>query len=78
LQIEDWEVHFVAPGRKGPFLVHAEAWPGPSGRTLARFSLLDEGQSDAVVATGAAAFHVAEHGPDTQPGRAWPRRPSEA
>lgn len=78
LQIEDREVHFVAPGRKGPFLVHAEAWPGPSGRTLARFSLLDEGQSDAVVATGAAAFHVAEHGPDTQPGRAWPRRPSEA
>jgi hypothetical protein len=56
LQIEDWEVHFVAPGLTGPFLAQAEAWSGPEGRSLARFSLVDEGRSDAVVAVGTAAF----------------------
>lgn len=61
LQVEDWEVQFVAPGRKGPFLVRAEAWRGPVDRILTRFTLHDEGREDAVVATGAAAFRVAEH-----------------
>jgi hypothetical protein len=56
LQIEDWEVHFVAPGRKGPFFVRADAWCGPAGRLLARFTLVDEGQSEAVVASGTATF----------------------
>jgi hypothetical protein len=60
LQVEDWEVQFVAPGRKGPFLVRAEAWPGPLDRILTRFSLHDEGSEDVVVATGAAAFRVVE------------------
>jgi acyl-coenzyme A thioesterase PaaI-like protein len=65
LQVEDWEVHFVAPGRKGPFLVRAEAGHGPTGRILARFTLLDEGHADAVVATGTAAFRVAGYPPDS-------------
>jgi len=56
LQVEDWEVHFVAPGRKGPFLVRADAWSGVAGRFLARFTLVDEGQSEAVVASGTATF----------------------
>jgi hypothetical protein len=56
LQIEDWEVHFVAPGRMGPFLVRADAWRGEAGRLLARFTLVDEGQSEAVVASGTATF----------------------
>jgi acyl-coenzyme A thioesterase PaaI-like protein len=56
LQIEDWEVHFVAPGRKGPFLVRADAWRGPAGRVVARFTLVDEGQSETIVASGTAAF----------------------
>jgi hypothetical protein len=60
LQIENWEVHFVSPGRKGPFLVRAEAWRGSVGRLLTRFTLLDEGNEGAVVATGAAAFRAAE------------------
>jgi acyl-coenzyme A thioesterase PaaI-like protein len=60
LQVEDWEVHFVAPGRKGPFLVRAEAWRGPADRFLTRFTLHDEGSADAVVAAGAAAFRVVE------------------
>jgi acyl-coenzyme A thioesterase PaaI-like protein len=60
LQAEDWEIHFVAPGRKGPFLVRAESWRGPAERFLSRFVLVDEGNEDAVVATGAAAFRVAD------------------
>jgi len=58
VQVEDWEVHFVAPGRKGPFFAHAEAWSGPAGRLLTRFTLCDQGMEDAVVASGTAAFRV--------------------
>lgn len=56
LQIEDWEVQFVAPGTSGPFVARAQAWRGPAGRILSRFSLIDEGQSDSIVAVGTAAF----------------------
>jgi len=56
LQVEDWEVHFAAPGRKGPFFAQAEAWSGPDGRLLARFTLIDEGNENAVVASGVATF----------------------
>src|ERR1700722_17079 len=58
VQVEDWEVHFVAPGRRGPFFARAEAWRGPAGRVLTRFTLCDEGVQDAVVASGTAAFRV--------------------
>lgn len=58
VQVEDWEVHFVAPGRKGPFFVRAEAWSGPAGRMLSHFTLRDEGVEDAVVASGTAAFRI--------------------
>jgi acyl-coenzyme A thioesterase PaaI-like protein len=57
-QVEDWEVHFVAPGRKGPFVARAEAWSGPGGRMLTRFTLCDEGMEGAIVASGTAAFRV--------------------
>jgi acyl-coenzyme A thioesterase PaaI-like protein len=60
LQVEDWDIQFVAPGRRGPFLVHAEAWHSTRGGVLARFTLLDEGDADAVVASGAAKFGVVE------------------
>lgn len=56
VQVEDWEVHFVSPGLTGPFFVQAEAWRGPEGRLLSRFSLVDEGRSDAIVAVGTAVF----------------------
>ncbi|MCW2914455.1 MAG: hypothetical protein JWN52_2523 [Actinomycetia bacterium] len=56
IQVEDWDVHFVAPGRTGPFLVLADGWAGPSGRVVVRFTLIDEGRDGAVVAAGAAAF----------------------
>ena len=57
-QVEDWEVHFVAPGMCGPFVARAHAWRGPAGRVLARFSLVDEGHSDRVIAVGTAAFRT--------------------
>ena len=60
IQVEDWEIHFVAPGRKGPFLARADAWSGPDGRVLARFGLYDEGTEGAIVASGTAAFRSSE------------------
>jgi hypothetical protein len=56
VQVEDWDVHFVAPGRTGPFLVVADGWAGPGGRVAVRFTLVDEGHDGAVVAAGAATF----------------------
>jgi hypothetical protein len=56
IQVEDWDVHFVAPGRTGPFLVLTDGWAGPGGRVVVRFTLIDEGRDGAVVAAGAAAF----------------------
>jgi hypothetical protein len=58
MQVEDWEVHFVAPGRKGPFFARADAWSGPAGRVLSRFTLCDEGMANAIVASGTAAFRA--------------------
>jgi hypothetical protein len=60
IQVEDWEILFVAPGRKGPFLACADAWSGPDGRVLARFGLYDEGTEGAIVASGTAAFRSSE------------------
>jgi hypothetical protein len=43
IQVEDWDVHFMAPGRRGPFLVQAEAMSGYGERVLVRLTLIDEG-----------------------------------
>jgi hypothetical protein len=56
LQAEAWDVHFVAPGTIGPFLVRADARAGHAGRIVARMTLVDEGRDDAIVASGAAVF----------------------
>jgi hypothetical protein len=58
IQVENWDVHFVAPGRVGPFLVLADAWAGPSERVAVRFTLVDESRDGAVVAAGAATFRA--------------------
>jgi hypothetical protein len=58
LQVEDWDVHFVAPGTVGPFLVTAEAMSGIDGRVAVRLSLIDEGNDSAVIAAGAAVFRT--------------------
>jgi hypothetical protein len=56
VQVRDWDVHFVSPGRTGPFHVCTEGWAGPDGRVVIRFTLVDEGRDCMVIATGAAAF----------------------
>ena len=56
VEVRDWDVHFVTPGRVGPFHVRTDGWAGPEGRVMVRFTLVDEGRDDAVIASGAAAF----------------------
>jgi len=56
VEVRDWDVHFVSPGRTGPFRVHTDGWAGPHGRVMVRFTLVDEGRDRVVVAAGAAAF----------------------
>jgi hypothetical protein len=56
VEVRDWDVHFVSPGRVGPFHVRTDGWAGPEGRVMVRFTLVDEGRDDVVVAAGAAAF----------------------
>ena len=56
IQVEDWDVHFVAPGRLGPFLVQAEAMSGCGERVLVRLTLIDEGANGAPIAAGVAVF----------------------
>jgi hypothetical protein len=58
VQVEDWDVHFAAPGRAGPFLVLTDGSAGPGGRVVVRFTLVDEGRGRAVVAAGAATFRA--------------------
>lgn len=63
LQAEDWDVHFAAPGRVGPFLVSAEVLGGggkgrEGGRIGVRLTLVDEGRDRKVVATGVAVYRV--------------------
>jgi hypothetical protein len=58
VQVQDWDVHFVSPGRVGPFLVLADASAGRGGRVVVRLTLVDEGRDGAVVAAGTAAFGV--------------------
>jgi len=58
LQVEGWDVHFVAPGTVGPFLVLVDALAGHDQRVACRLTLVDEGRGDNVVAAGAATFRV--------------------
>jgi hypothetical protein len=60
VQIRDWDVHFVSAGRTGPFHVRTDGWAGPDRRVAVRFTLVDEGRDDVVVAAGAAVFACAE------------------
>jgi hypothetical protein len=60
LQVEDWDVHFVAPGTVGPFLALADSDAGPAGRVLTRLTLIDEGRGGSVVAVGVAGFRSAQ------------------
>jgi hypothetical protein len=58
IQAEQWDVHFVAPGTVGPFLVEVTAARGNGDRVATRLSLFDEGRDRSMVASGAAVFRV--------------------
>lgn len=58
IQVEQWNVHFVAPGTVGPFLVEVTPARGSGDRVATRLSLFDEGRDRAIVASGAAVFRV--------------------
>jgi hypothetical protein len=55
LQMESWQVMFLARGKVGPFRVDGEAYDG-AGRTGVRLTLHDEGTNDRAVTTASAVF----------------------
>jgi acyl-coenzyme A thioesterase PaaI-like protein len=58
LQIEDWQVTFVARGTDGPFVTEGHAWEGNLGRIGCSLSLIDTGRDDRVVASAVATFRT--------------------
>lgn len=60
LQVEDWNVLFVARGTHGPFVVTGDAVAGRAGRIACRMHLRDEGRGDRVVAWASAVFRRAD------------------
>lgn len=58
VQVEAWDVHFLSPGRIGPFLTDVQVRVGTGGRVATRMTMVDEGNDGAVVASGAAVFRA--------------------
>jgi hypothetical protein len=58
LQIESWQVMFLARGKVGPFRVEGEAFDG-TGRIGVRLVLHDEGNEDRSVTAASAVFRPA-------------------
>jgi hypothetical protein len=56
LQIESWQVMFVARGKVGPFRASGESYDGGQGRVGVRVSLHDEGNGDRVTSVGSAVY----------------------
>ncbi len=56
LQIDSWQVMFVARGKVGPFRVTGRAYDGGQGRVGVRLSLHDEGNKDRVTSTGSGVY----------------------
>jgi hypothetical protein len=57
-RVEEWDVHFVAPGTVGPFLVEVTTARGQGERVATQFLMFDEGRERTVIASGAAVFRV--------------------
>jgi hypothetical protein len=57
LQMESWQVMFLARGKVGPFRVDGEAFKG-AGRTGVRLTLHDEGNHDRSVTAASAVFRT--------------------
>jgi len=58
LQVESWDVMFVARGTEGPFAVDGEALPGGPGRIACRLRLRDRGRDDRIVASAVALLRA--------------------
>ena len=56
LQIEDWDVMFVARGLSGPFVAGGDTIDGGHGRVACRMTLRDEGNGNRVIASALAVF----------------------
>ena len=56
LQIESWQVMFVARGKVGPFRTSGETFDGGQGRIGVRLNLHDEGNGDRVTSVGSGVY----------------------
>jgi hypothetical protein len=59
LQIEAWNVMYVARGKVGPFRVSGEAFKGTPGQVGVRLTLHDEGYEDRVITSASGFYRVA-------------------
>jgi len=58
LQVEEWNVMFVARGKTGPFHAEGHAYLGNLGRIGVQLSLRDEGNANRVVTTAQATYRI--------------------
>lgn len=58
LQVQSWNVMFMARGKVGPFRAEGTAYPASSGRVGVRLLIHDEGNNDRMITTGSAVFDV--------------------
>ena len=56
VQVEEWNVMYVAPGTVGPFVVTGEAVRGDLNRLVANLELRDKGRDGRVVTSATAVF----------------------
>ncbi|HLG89619.1 MAG TPA: hypothetical protein VKZ79_20755 [Alphaproteobacteria bacterium] len=59
LQMEDWNVSFVARGTHGPFVAEGAGTAAGLGRVAVRLALRDEGRQGRVIASAVAIFRPA-------------------
>jgi hypothetical protein len=61
VQVEEWNVLYVAPGTVGPFVVTGDAVSGSlGGRVLCNLTLSDEGRGGRIVTSASAVFRPAD------------------
>ena len=56
VQVEEWNVLYVAPGTVGPFVVTGDVVSGNLGRVLCNLTLSDEGRGGRLVTSASAVF----------------------
>jgi hypothetical protein len=56
LQVESWQVMFVARGKVGPFRAEGASYDGGQGRVGVRLALHDEGNGDRVCSVGSGVY----------------------